>query len=413
MTDKIHPHSLKPAALMRLLNTAGYGTVLSEHRLRRHRNRAGYAIGSDKTVNLFKYAAWLTQEFFREKPTPKDYLEKKRQANLKSTEAVRAAQDIGEIPEVRNVDRKANAVASFKTFCESYFSEVFYLPWSEDHLHVIEKIEKAVLQGGLFALAMPRGSGKALALDIPIPTPSGWSTMGDLKVGDEIFDENGMPCRVTFATEIQYNRKCYTVEFSDSERIVCDAEHLWTVNDRWSRRNPLTLTTEEMLPHVVLSQSRGWTEFRYRIPTTKPLQLPDAALPIDPYTLGIWLGDGDCKGSGVSLNGDDTEEICAFIEQSDETALVKIVRDRSRNCSVVRLTKNRVKSLSFQGRLRNQNLLHNKHIPAEYLRASFEQRLALLQGIMDTDGYVDTSGHCEIAIKYPGFADTFGERMSL
>jgi hypothetical protein len=69
---------LKPAELMRLINNAGFGTILTEYRLRRQRNQAGYAIGSDKTINLFKYAAWLTSEFFRTKPQIIDYIEKKR-----------------------------------------------------------------------------------------------------------------------------------------------------------------------------------------------------------------------------------------------------------------------------------------------------------------------------------------------
>jgi hypothetical protein len=97
---------------MRLLNTAGLGTVLTEHRLRRHRNRAGFAIGTESTINLFKYAAWLTHEFYREKPAAMDYLEKKRIANIKCMEAVRAAQDIGELPEVENPERKAASLAA-------------------------------------------------------------------------------------------------------------------------------------------------------------------------------------------------------------------------------------------------------------------------------------------------------------
>ena len=75
---------------------------------------------------------------------------------------MRAAQDIGEIPPVADPLRRETALASFKTFCETYFAEIFYLPWSDDHLKVIQKIERAVLNGGLFALAMPRGSGKTV-----------------------------------------------------------------------------------------------------------------------------------------------------------------------------------------------------------------------------------------------------------
>ena len=162
MAQPINPQSLKPAELMRILNTAGRGTVLTETRLRRHRNRAGYAIGDDKTINLFRYAAWLTHEYFKPKAEPQDYAEKKRLQTIRNAEEVRAAQDIGDLPEIVNPERREKAMKSFRVFCESYFPEIFYLPWSPDHLRVIEKIEKAVLHGGLFALAMPRGSGKTV-----------------------------------------------------------------------------------------------------------------------------------------------------------------------------------------------------------------------------------------------------------
>ncbi len=153
---------------MRLLNTAGLGTVINESRLRRHRNQAGYTIGTDKTINLFQYAAWLTLEFFTEKPPGIDYAEKRRLQTIKSAEAVRAAQDIGIIPDTENPDRKAAALNSFQTFCETYFKEIFYLPWSEDHLRVIAKIEKAVREGGLFAMAMPRGAGKSCLCQVAV-----------------------------------------------------------------------------------------------------------------------------------------------------------------------------------------------------------------------------------------------------
>jgi len=158
----IDPQSMKPAELMRILNTASYGTVLTETRLRRHRNRAGYTIGDARTVNLPCYAAWLTLEYFKPKEDPQNYAERKKRQAERNAEMVRAAQDIGELPMVVDPQRKAAAEESFCTFCETYFREVFYLPWSDDHLKVIEKIERAVRTGGLFAMAMPRGSGKTV-----------------------------------------------------------------------------------------------------------------------------------------------------------------------------------------------------------------------------------------------------------
>jgi len=161
----INPRQLQPAVLARLLNSLGQGEVISERQLRRHRNRAGYTISdprNPKTVDLFRYAAWLTLESFRPAAETLSYEEQKARQAERNAEAVRTAQDIGELPGVVDPQRKARCEASFRAFCETYFAEVFYFDWSDDHLRVIDKIEKAVRTGGLFAMAMPRGSGKTV-----------------------------------------------------------------------------------------------------------------------------------------------------------------------------------------------------------------------------------------------------------
>ncbi|HOM77233.1 MAG TPA: hypothetical protein PLE88_12020, partial [Anaerohalosphaeraceae bacterium] len=163
---QINPTKLKPTDLTRLLNSAGFGEVLNERTLRRHRNRAGYTIGDARTINLFRYAAWLTQQYLAPPKDGRSYDEIREAARLRNAELARAGQDIGQIPAVVNPDRKAKAMASFKYFCEVYFPEVFYLTWSADHHKVITKIEQAVLKGGLFALAMPRGSGKTVLMQM-------------------------------------------------------------------------------------------------------------------------------------------------------------------------------------------------------------------------------------------------------
>ena len=81
-------------------------------------------------------------------------------------------------------------------------------------------------------IAGATGSGKALALDTPIPTPDGWTTMGEIQVGGEVFDEHGRACPVIAATPVMHGRPCYEVEFSDGTVIVADAEHLWLTWDR-------------------------------------------------------------------------------------------------------------------------------------------------------------------------------------
>ena len=166
MSESINPRKLRPTELMRLLNTAGFGNALSETRLRRHRNRGGYLIGDGRSIDLFRYAAWLTGVYYEPKPEPLSYAEKKRRQAERNAEAVRIAQDIGPLPEVADPGRRAAACESFQVFCETYFPHVFYLPWSDDHLKVIAKIERAVLTGGLFAMAMARGSGKTVCCQI-------------------------------------------------------------------------------------------------------------------------------------------------------------------------------------------------------------------------------------------------------
>ena len=162
----LNPTKLRPAKLVRILNSAGFGEVISDSTLRRHRNRAGYTIGDEETVDLLRYAAWLTGQYLTPSQDARSYDEVKEAARLRNAELARAGQEIGQIPTVVNPDRKIKAMASFKYFCEVYFPDVFYLPWSEDHHTVIKKIEQAVLKGGLFALAMPRGSGKTVLMQM-------------------------------------------------------------------------------------------------------------------------------------------------------------------------------------------------------------------------------------------------------
>jgi len=158
----IDPRRLRPTQLARLLNSTPLGEVVSERQLHRHRTRAGFRIGDGQSVDLFRYVAWLIQ--VRKEPRPTDdsdpYDTLKERARARNAAISSAGRDIGDLPEVMNSGRKAKAAIDFRYFCECYFPQTFHLPWSPDHLKVIAKIEEAVLHGGLFAMAMPRGSGK-------------------------------------------------------------------------------------------------------------------------------------------------------------------------------------------------------------------------------------------------------------
>ena len=165
----LNPTKLKPIEIVRIVNTTPLNAVLNDRQLRRHRDRAGFRISDDggQTVNLFKYAAWLRSELMlRQSMTPLTYEEKKNAARNRNLALAMAGRDIGELPDVVNPERKKRCRTNFRMFCEEYFPETFSLEWSPDHLKAIHKIETAVLKGGLFALAMPRGSGKSSLTEV-------------------------------------------------------------------------------------------------------------------------------------------------------------------------------------------------------------------------------------------------------
>lgn len=158
----IDPRNLRPGELCRLLNSTPLGTVISERQLYRHRTRAGLRLGEGNRIDLLKYVAWLVEEVHkpRDAVASSDYEVLKERARARNAAIARAGREIGELPAVVDSDRRQRAAESFQFFCEAYFPRTFHLAFSEDHRKVIAKIEEAVLYGGLFALAMPRGSGK-------------------------------------------------------------------------------------------------------------------------------------------------------------------------------------------------------------------------------------------------------------
>jgi len=172
----IDPRQLKPGELARLLNSTHLGEVISERQLHRHRTRAGFRVAADGDpgkVDLFRYVAWLVttrhETIAEAARTPEGltgYEAMKERARLRNAMLSLSGRDIGDLPPVADPVRRARAAKDFRYFCETYFGQTFHLKWSDDHLKVIAKIEQAVLEGGLFAMAMPRGSGKTSLCEV-------------------------------------------------------------------------------------------------------------------------------------------------------------------------------------------------------------------------------------------------------
>ena len=224
---------------------------------------------------------------------------------------------------------------------------------------------------------------EALAVDTPIPTPSGWTTMGELRDGDVIYGASGQRITVTKAHEIQYDRDCFRVTFDDGSSIVASDGHWWKVYLNTNRKSSLhQMTTREMF-----DAGRSF----YLPDSFDSLEtVVDDNLLVHPYLLGLWLGDGAARSSVIATSAEDRDELIALVEACGES-----VASRDENHFRISEGGPRVsKHESFQGRLRRLGVLRNKHIPDEYLRASNGARLALLQGLMDSDGSVRRDGNC-------------------
>ena len=287
------------------------------------------------------------------------------------------------------VERVINFISKLKHFTGKYNNQPFLLePWQKFIIYNLfgwkkKKDNLRLIRN--FYLELGRKNGKALSVNTKIPTPNGYTTMGDLKVGDEVFDKDGNITRVTFATQIMYNHICYEVTFSDGEKIIADEEHNWLV-DRWHKNNFHVETTKEIIDKGYIKH-KGTTKYMesyVSIPLAKPLEYQEKPLPFDPYTFGVWLGDGTSKKPELTLNGDDMEEILSYIPYTP----TGINQDKDSNCYRVNFTKREWKDVEFTKFLIEYNLKGNKHIPNEFLYNSYNNRLALLQGLMDTDGCV-------------------------
>jgi replicative DNA helicase len=300
----------------------------------------------------------------------------------------------------------------------------------------LDDLTNGLHNGQMVIVAARPAMGKALALDTTLPTPSGWTTMGQVAVGDLLYDAHGRPTRVVAATEVMVGRPCFEVHFSDGSTIVADAEHQWRTETRAARKSkwaadrgynrtrnqrilPSVVTTAEMARTVRVGREQ---RANHAILNARALEGTETELPIDPYVLGAWLGDGHTQGNRITS---ETPEIPMYVEargyevRRRHNMLYSITlpasdpvetgwcRDCGRKLRGTYLCATcRADHGTFTACLRKIGVLGAKHIPASYLRAPEPARRDLLAGLMDTDGtVVEGVGSCQFAVTDRRLAD--------
>lgn len=337
--------------------------------------------------------------------------------------------------------------------CENFYPDKV-IPAAHHNLilSALQEVESGKLKR--LMLFMPPGSAKALALDTPIPTPNGWKAMGDLVAGDMVFDENGAPCNVTWVSPVWKDRPVYRVTTDCGDEIIADEDHEWLTWDSgvgkafnfhcrqigidnrqypddwhsWSsicasptRYSPGVRTQMRNMrgegmkaseigallcrtPDAVMQQ---WNKpetptlsvgakivtttdisktLRYQgganhtIPAAKALTGNFVYLGISPYVMGYLLGDGDTKGGGR-----------VACEPQDRDWLIKEFVAEGIDARP-HASAGHFGAMGIQKPWRDMGLCDGKKVPSQYLRASIEQRIALVQGLIDSDGYVDGHG---------------------
>ncbi|WP_330457772.1 PhoH family protein [Streptomyces sp. NBC_00820] len=281
-----------------------------------------------------------------------------------------------------------------------------YLRPLYDALHDMldpDSIPRLMAAGTIEVAPLAYMRGRAQPIFTNVLTPDGWRPIGDLEVGDLVVGSNGEPTPV-LGVYPQGEKDIYRVTAQDGSWTLCCGEHLWTVrtaSDKRRNKPWRVLETQDMIGNLRAAHAR-----RYELPLlTAPVCFPERPVPMDPYALGLLLGDGCLTGSTTPSFATEDPELAEALEGALPGVAVRhksgpdYVLNRIKSPGGVVTLENPVTCV-----MRELDLLrtrsHTKFVPDGYLYNSAEVRLAVLQGLLDADGGPVTQSGRTCRIQY-------------
>ncbi len=237
---------------------------------------------------------------------------------------------------------------------------------------------------------------EAQPLTAKILTPTGWISMGDVQVGDLVIGSNGMPTEVVGISP-QTTEDVYRITFSDGGSTECTDNHLWTVT-HITNNNTKTVPLSWLRQHELRMANGVWSRY---IPYVDAINFEPKNLHVDPYLMGLLLGDGSFSNYGTIKLTSADEEILDYVRKEIAQHTLELKHISRYDYRIASPDGNRfanyyntaIRSYGLEGKRSWE-----KSVPREYLEGSVEQRLALLQGLMDTDGTVSEARHTSFAV---------------
>lgn len=288
-------------------------------------------------------------------------------------------------------DDYADWIMSFRT--RPVDAVLSWYPWGEGslassegpddwQLRVLARLQKRINEGKhviRIGVRSGHGVGKAHPIDMQIDTPQGKVRWGSLKPGDSVFGVDGRPTTV-LSVHPQGVLPVYRVILDDGSSTVASGDHLWTVKHR--KRGWITVTTEELAPMIRAGAARTRM---CSLPETGAVEYPPRWVPVEPYTMGAWLGDGSSNSSRIT--GADNE-----VFDQIRSAGYTLTENDSRSCGRARVFN--VSRLCHGLRMAGvfECGSHAKHVPEAYKQNHKAVRAEVLRGLLDTDGYVSSDG---------------------